>query len=202
MSRSWRRISFPRRSRFSSAAMSSCAVPPGSSSSRSRLRPIQRTSSDNPTTRSSAISRWVPPIVRTRRTASSSNSFIDRRCCFMEVLLRHRDFSTFPKQVQLPVGARSVLSPVTERYLLAGWRPPEAASGLACGDLRRGQRPPEGMLQRSRPMLEPNPKHLCCSANNASRNGPLHYDRQARQPNLLLDDRPQEASTSCNQREC
>ncbi|MCB4825575.1 hypothetical protein, partial [Roseicella aerolata] len=40
------------------------------------------------------------PLVRARRTASSSNSFVNRRCCFMWVLLHHRDLSTFPKQVQ------------------------------------------------------------------------------------------------------
>jgi hypothetical protein len=40
MSRSCRRISFSRRSRFSSGAMSGKADPPGVSTARSRLRPI------------------------------------------------------------------------------------------------------------------------------------------------------------------
>ncbi len=71
MSRSWRRISFSRRSRFNSAARSGGADPTGASAARSLLRPIQRTSVESPTPRSSAISRWVLPLVRTRRTASS-----------------------------------------------------------------------------------------------------------------------------------
>jgi hypothetical protein len=100
MSRSWRRISFSRRSRFSSAVTSGGDDPPGASGARSRLRPSQRTSVDSPTPRSSAISRWVRPLVRTRRTASSSNSFVNRRCCFMGFLARHRELSTFTKQVQ------------------------------------------------------------------------------------------------------
>src|ERR671911_914744 len=76
MSRSWRRISFSRRSRFNSATVSSSPAAGGWSIWRSRLRLIQRTSVDSPTPRSSAISRCVRPLVRTSRTASSSNSFV------------------------------------------------------------------------------------------------------------------------------
>jgi hypothetical protein len=55
MCRSCRRISFSRRSRFSFAAISGDADPPGASPAWSRLRPIQRTSVESPTPRSSAI---------------------------------------------------------------------------------------------------------------------------------------------------
>ena len=71
MSRSWRRISFSRRSRFSSAVTSPLAALFGSAAPRSRLRLIQRTSVDSPIPRSPAISRCVRPLVCTRRTASS-----------------------------------------------------------------------------------------------------------------------------------
>src|SRR4051794_40889814 len=97
-SRSCGRISFSRRSRFSSA-VTSLANSDGSIACRSRLRPIQRTSVDNPIPRSPAISRWVRPLVRARRTASSSNSFVNRRCCVIEFLIAHRELSTFLKQV-------------------------------------------------------------------------------------------------------
>ena len=53
----------------------------------SRLRPIQRASVDRPIPRSLAISRCVRPLVCTRRTASSANSFVNRRCCVIEFLL-------------------------------------------------------------------------------------------------------------------
>src|SRR3979411_2442063 len=99
MSRSWRRISFSRRSRFSSA-VTSLAAADGSTARRSRLRPIQRTSLDSPIPRSPAISRCVRPLVCTRRTASSSNSFVNRCCCVIEFLIAHRELSTSPKQVQ------------------------------------------------------------------------------------------------------
>src|SRR4051795_13744658 len=100
MSRSCRRISFSRRSRFSSA-VTSLATPDGSTACRSRLRPIQRTSVDRPIPRSPAISRCVRPLVYTRRTASSSNSFVNRRCCVIEFLIAHWELSTFPKQVHI-----------------------------------------------------------------------------------------------------
>jgi hypothetical protein len=77
----------------------SAVAPPSASAALSRLRPIRRTCVESPTPRSSAISRWVLPLVRTRRTASSSNSAVNRRCYFMRGLLHHRDHSTFPKQV-------------------------------------------------------------------------------------------------------
>src|SRR5260221_12235476 len=99
MSRSCRRISFSRRSRFSSAVTSLSAAT-GSTACRSRLRPIQRTSVDRPIPRSPAISRCVRPLVCTRRTASSANSFVNRRCCVIEFLIAHGELSTFPKQVQ------------------------------------------------------------------------------------------------------
>src|SRR5262249_42130525 len=97
--RSWRRISFSRRSRFSSAVTSLCAAT-GSTACRSRLRPLQRASVDRPIPRSPAISRCVRPPVCTRRTASSANSFVNRRCCVIEFLIAHGELSTFPKQVQ------------------------------------------------------------------------------------------------------
>src|SRR3954454_22976979 len=98
MSRSCRRISFSRRSRFSSAATSLSAVA-GSTARPSRLQPIQRTSVDSPIPRSPAISRCVRPLVCARRTASSSNSLVNRRCCVIEFLIAHWELSTFPKQV-------------------------------------------------------------------------------------------------------
>src|SRR3954453_22396871 len=94
MSRSCRRISFPRRSRFSSA-VTSLATPDGSTACRSRLRPIQRTSVDRPIPRSPAISRCVRPLVCTRRTASSANSFVNRRCCVIEFLIAHGNSPLF-----------------------------------------------------------------------------------------------------------
>src|SRR4030081_801668 len=105
MSRSWRRISFSRRSCFSSA-VTSLAAADGSTARRSRLRPIQRTSVDSPIPRSPAISRCVRPLVCTRRTASSSKSFVNRRCCVIEFLIAHGELSTFPKQVQMGMGHR------------------------------------------------------------------------------------------------
>src|SRR4051812_24033684 len=100
MSRSCRRISFSRRSRFSSAVTSLSAAA-GSTARRSRLRPTHRTSVDSPIPRSPAISRCVRPLVCARRTASSSNSFVNRRCCVIEFLIAHWELSTFPKQVHL-----------------------------------------------------------------------------------------------------
>ncbi len=58
--------------------VSACGAASGVPDSRSRLRPIQRTSVDRPTPGSSATSRCVRPLVS--RTASSSNSFVNRRC--------------------------------------------------------------------------------------------------------------------------
>jgi hypothetical protein len=52
-----------------------------------------------PIPRSQAISRCVRPLVCTRRTASSSNSFVNRRCCVIEFLIAHGELSTFPRQV-------------------------------------------------------------------------------------------------------
>src|SRR3954469_18319788 len=100
MSRSCRRISFSRPSRFSSAVTSLSAAA-GSTARRSRLRPTHRTSVDSPIPRSPAISRCVRPLVCARRTASSSNSFVNRRCCVIEFLIAHWELSTFPKQVHL-----------------------------------------------------------------------------------------------------
>src|SRR5258708_35649367 len=100
-----RSSSFSRRSRFTSAVTSLSAAA-GSIARRSRLRPIQRTSVERPIPRSPAISRCVRPLVCTRRTASSSNSFVNRRCWVIEFLIAHGELSTFPKQVQAPRCAR------------------------------------------------------------------------------------------------
>src|ERR1700704_5059638 len=115
MSRSCRRISFSRRSRFSSAVISLVAAD-GSTARRSRLRPIQRTSVESPIPRSPAIARCVRPLVCTRRTASSSNSFVNRRCCVIEFLIAHRELSTLPKQVQTGVLRLQILQTL---YLIA-----------------------------------------------------------------------------------
>ena len=80
ISRSWRRISFSRRNRFSSAARSSCRSGGGASKSRSRRLSSQRRSVDSPIPRSSTISLCVRPLVSTRRTASASNPFPNRQC--------------------------------------------------------------------------------------------------------------------------
>src|SRR4051794_22687270 len=101
MSRSCRRISFSRRSRFSSAVTSLSAAA-GSIAPPSRLRPIQRTSVDSPIPRSPAISRCVRPLVCARRTASSLNSLVNRRCCVIEFLIAHWELSTFLKQIHEP----------------------------------------------------------------------------------------------------
>jgi hypothetical protein len=50
--------------------------------------------------RSPAISRWVRPLVRASRTASSSNSCVNRRCCIIEFLTPQRELATFLGQVQ------------------------------------------------------------------------------------------------------
>src|SRR5215213_8278977 len=99
ISRSWRRISFSRRSRFSSAAMSSWRSSGGSSISRSRRRSIQWRRVDMPTPRSAAIARRLRPLVRASRTASSRNSFV-KRVWGMEILLLHQRLSSFSKQDQ------------------------------------------------------------------------------------------------------
>src|SRR6202453_4276326 len=80
ISRSCRKISFSRRNRFNSAAISSCRSGGGASRSRSRRLSIHRRSVERPIPRSSAISRCVRPLVSTRRTASASNSLPNRRC--------------------------------------------------------------------------------------------------------------------------
>jgi hypothetical protein len=67
---------------------------------------IQRTSVDSPIPRSPAISRCVRPLVCARRTASSSNSFVNRRCCIFEFLCTHRELSTFPTKVHSSAAAR------------------------------------------------------------------------------------------------
>jgi hypothetical protein len=70
MSRSWRKISFSRRSRLSSAMTSSW----GGVAHEGRVSwcsAIQRASVERFTPRSSAMARWERPLVKTRRTASS-----------------------------------------------------------------------------------------------------------------------------------
>jgi hypothetical protein len=94
--------SFSRRSR-SSSAVTSLSAAEGSTARRSGLRPTQRTSVDRPIPRSPAISRCVRPLVCTGRTASSANSFVNRRCCIFEFLFSHGELSTFTKQVQVMV---------------------------------------------------------------------------------------------------
>jgi len=69
--------------------MTSLSAANGSTACRSRLRPIQRTNVDSPIPRSPAISRCVRPLVCTRRTASSANSLVNRRCCIIEFLIAH-----------------------------------------------------------------------------------------------------------------
>jgi len=115
ISRSWRRISFSRRNRFSSAAGSSPGGRrSGSPISRSRLCDSHRVKVDKLTPRSSLISPFVRPLVRNRRTASSSNSFVNRFCFLARKLLStHQEISTFPKQNQL--GATSMV------YRADGW---------------------------------------------------------------------------------
>jgi hypothetical protein len=81
--------SFSRRSRFSSAVTSPSAAAVGSTARRSRRRPISGPAStalspDHPASHA-AFARWFP-----RRTASSSNSFVNRRCCTIEFLIPHR----------------------------------------------------------------------------------------------------------------
>jgi hypothetical protein len=39
----------------------------------------------------------APPLVQTSRTASSSNSFVNRLWCVIEFLIPHTELSTFPK---------------------------------------------------------------------------------------------------------
>ena len=84
MSRSCRRISFSRRSRLSSTITSSVLTGSAIAGTRSRLLLIQRVSVESPTPRSSAICRFVRPLVPTSRTASSSNSFVNRFCFVIE----------------------------------------------------------------------------------------------------------------------
>src|SRR3954451_17270136 len=147
MSRSCRRISFSRRSRFSSA-VTSLAAADGSTACRSRLRPTQRTSVDSPIPRSPAISRWVRPLVCARRTASCSNSLVNRRCCVIEFLIAHRELSTFPKQVQAGGVSEGPRGRLHHRggpgpRATGGKRrapvvtPAEAARGLPAADYRR-----------------------------------------------------------------
>src|SRR5215213_632121 len=89
ISLSWRKISFSRHSRFSSAAVSSCRSSGGSSISRSRRRSSQWRRVDRPTPRSAATSRRLRPLVRASRTASSRNSFV-KRVWGMEILLGYK----------------------------------------------------------------------------------------------------------------
>jgi hypothetical protein len=87
------------RRRFSSAATPSRLERSGSSICQSRLRLIQQASVDRPMPRSSAISRRLRPLVPTNRTASSSNSSVERPCRVMGFPPPHQQPSTLPKQV-------------------------------------------------------------------------------------------------------
>src|SRR6202048_4904023 len=70
--------------------MSSDRAFSGASISRSRFRAIQRVSVDRPTPRFSANSRRVRPLVRARRTASSSNSCVNPFCFVIEFTFHPR----------------------------------------------------------------------------------------------------------------
>src|ERR1700730_14579245 len=70
--------------------MSSDRAFSGTSISRSRFRAIQRVSVDRPTPRFLAISRRVRPLVRARRTASSSNSCVNPFCFVIEFTFHPR----------------------------------------------------------------------------------------------------------------
>lgn len=64
----------------------------------------QRVSVDRLLARSSPISRFARPLVRSSRTASSSHAFVNRFRSIAEDLLPMRqELSIFPKQVQLGV---------------------------------------------------------------------------------------------------
>ena len=63
---------------------------PGASISRSRFRAIQRAGVDRPTPRFSANSRRVRPLVRARRTASSSDSCANPFCFVIEFTFHPR----------------------------------------------------------------------------------------------------------------
>src|SRR4051812_19289859 len=80
ISRSWRRTSFSRRKRFSSAATSSCRSAGGTSISRSRRPSIQLRKVESPTPRSAATARRERPLVWASRTASARNSGVN---CFL-----------------------------------------------------------------------------------------------------------------------
>ena len=82
--RARQRIASSRRSRFSAAATPLAAA--GATVRPSRRRPIQRTSR-------------VRPPVRARRTASSSNPFLNPRRRVSEPRIAHRKPSTLPEQV-------------------------------------------------------------------------------------------------------
>jgi len=103
----------------------------GSTACRSGLRPIQRTSVDRPIPRSPAISRCVRPLVCTRRTASSANSFVNRRCCVIEFLIAHGELSTFPKQVQAEADA------VFSARMKPIWHKADIAGGILRGARRQ-----------------------------------------------------------------
>src|SRR5215213_6309309 len=117
ISLSWRKISFSRRSRFSSAAVSSWRSSGGSSISRSRRRSSQWRRVDRPTPRSAATSRRLRPLVRASRTASSRNSFV-KRVWGMEILLGYKSalHSSEARPVS-PVSAGGPSAPLSRR----GW---------------------------------------------------------------------------------
>src|ERR1700688_2491720 len=79
--------------------MSSDRAFSGASISRSRFRAIQRVSVDRPTPRFSANSRRVRPLVRARRTASSSNSCVNPFCFVIEFTFHPRKTLHSSRQV-------------------------------------------------------------------------------------------------------
>src|SRR5580692_5466252 len=87
--------------------MSSDRAFSGASISRSRFRAIQRVSVDRPTPRFSANSRRVRPLVRARRTASSSNFCVNPFCFVIEFTFHPRKTLHFFEAS--PVAARAFI---------------------------------------------------------------------------------------------
>src|SRR6202011_1277546 len=150
-SRAKKAVAFVRMSR-SCPAVTSLAAADGSTARRSRLRPIQRTSVDSPIPRSPAISRCVRPLVCTRRTASSSKSFVNRRCCLIEFLIAHGELSTFPKQVHAAMAGEKTRPRPRSRLSseqAARRTPPCRCAVASCEELALQPRSPRGAGKRA-----------------------------------------------------
>src|SRR5580700_7715935 len=99
--------------------MSSDRAFSGASISRSRFRAIQRVSVDRPTPRFSANSRRVRPLVRARRTASSSNSCVNPFCFVIEFTFHPRKtLHFFEASPIIELGASNLGVNVDERLLI------------------------------------------------------------------------------------